>query len=57
MENNKLVQIAREAGTFFQKKDLTQVTEKEGHGSGPKRTVPIGPRKTELFLPYLRLIC
>lgn len=33
MENSKLIQIAREAGAFFQKKDLTQVTEKEGHGN------------------------
>ena len=32
MENNKLVQIAQKAGTFFQKKDLTQVTEKEEIG-------------------------
>ena len=28
-----------------------------GPDRGPKRTVPIGPRKTELFLLYLRLIC
>ena len=33
MMKNKLIQIAQEAGAFFQKKDLTQVTEKEGHGN------------------------
>ena len=33
MENNQLVRIAKEAGAFFQKKNLTQVTEKEGHAN------------------------
>ncbi len=33
MANNKLIQIAQEAGAFFQKKELTRVTEKEGHAN------------------------
>ena len=33
MVNDKLIQIAQEAGAFFQKKELTRVTEKEGHAN------------------------